>query len=309
MAHANSYSTTILAPYKLDNFIPDLDIAKTAGQTWEMGENIHYVVETSPMAPFPAPIYHDGIVYVDARPFTTIERDGSLRIKDMVEHKLRLDQAMLEHIWVEKPISHENLTEQLRYHREILAKWISDSINFTYGLNPTQSMQVLALSTLFTVGQFYNNVDDVTAFRLQETLAKQFYLNHSIYETVTGNTDFLFPRDIDEFVQMIEAADITTRLTDFKRVSLIALLSKSFWGVSNDTLLCTLAIEYPPALLAIIRTCIDNSAYKRSKLGKLVDGNKSKNSHEAFARAYDILLMRQGPVLRPDALSTRIPRK
>lgn len=308
MAHQNAYDTHILSKYDIEKLKPDLDIAKTADQTWEMGENLRYVIETASIAPFPAPIYHNGIVYVDARPFTTLERDGSLRIKDMVEHRLRLEQAQLELIWIEKPVSHENLTEQLRYHREILAKWISDSINFSYGLNPYQSVQMLALASLFTIGQFYNNVDDPTAFRLQETLAKQFYINHSVYETITTDTERLFPRDIEEFIQAVSMSQITPRLVDFKAVSLISLLSKSFWGVSNDTLLCTLAIEYPPALLAIIRTCIDNTAYKRSKIGKLVDGNKSKNAHESFVRAYDTLIMRSGSELRPDVMATKIPR-
>lgn len=310
MALNTAYDSTILSGYNLTELMHDLDMAKMANNTIAMSTdgNIHYVLETAAVAAFPAPIYNNGVVYVDARTFTTIDRDGSVKIKDIVENRIRLEQAQWEYVWATKPVSHENIAEQLPYHREIFAKWVSESVNFTYALNIYQSSQMLALASLYSAGQFYNNLDEVNALRLQDKLANQFYLQPALYETVTGNTDYLFPRDITEFVTMVKAAELSPRLNEFSRVALITMLSRSFWGVSNDTVLSSLAIDYPPALMVIIRTCIENTSFKRSKLGKLIDSNKAKNAHVNFVKAYDQILMRHAPELRKDAHGARIPR-
>lgn len=309
MALKNSYDTVILQGYNLDLIKSEIDTARISNQLFALSDEVYYVVDTCNVTPFPAPIVHEGKVYVDARTFTAVERDGNLRVRDIVEHKLRLEQAQLELIWVNGHVNTEHLSEQFKYHREVLTKWICESVSFTYALNLYQQGQFTALVSLFTIGQFYNNMSEAEALRTQEMLAKQFYLNFDIYETVTGRLENLFARDINEFVESVKLADISPRLADFQRVTLLTLLGKSIWGVSNDTVLSTLAIEYPPALMAIIRMCIENTSFKRSKLGKVVDSNKSRNAHETFAKAYDYLIKNNSAPLKPTALNSVIVKE
>ena len=127
--------------------------------------------------------------------------------------------------------------------------------------------------------------------RMQQQLERELRLGPQIFETVTGNTEFLFPRNIGEFVEMVKAADITARLKDLSVVSLQGMLATSLGSfISYDRQLVTSAIEYPPSLFVITRTCLENVVFNRSRLGGLIKKCDVAKRKDAFIMAYDTLL-------------------
>lgn len=291
MALENAYKGYHFTTFNLEKIKADLDLARVQNQTVAMSEQIHYVIETAAVSGFPLPILHNGIVYVDARPFTKLDRDGQLQIRDVIEHELRLDEARWELVWTNPAVNRQSLMSQFPYYHEIFSTWVTDTISHTYGLTPYQSSQIKAVSALFSIGHFYSGVpDDLAAYRLQEMVGNELYISPQIFETVTGRTEFFIPRDAAEFVEMVVAADISPRLKDFNIAALMQGLSGAFFNVAFAKQLTSSAVEYPPSLLVIIKACLENNNFNRTRLGQVIKRSKAAKVHDKFVRSFEITL-------------------
>ncbi|QVW55216.1 hypothetical protein pEaSNUABM29_00176 [Erwinia phage pEa_SNUABM_29] len=291
MALENAYSGNPFNVLDLTRIKADLELARKLNQTVEQSDEVHYVIATADVKPFPLPIVIGDDVYVDARTFTTLDKTGELKIRNPVEHALRLDQARWELVWKRNNGKHAALMAQLPYHHEIFSKWVADAVTHTFALAPYQSEQIKALAGLFSVGQFYNNVeDDMKALRLQQMLESVLNVPAEIFESVTGHTEYLFPRNIEEFIEMVQAASITPRVNDLNVVSLQQMLNTSFFGVSYEKQLSTSAIEYPPSLFVMIKACLDNNMFNRSRLGGLVKKSDTAKRADKFSFTYNLVM-------------------
>lgn len=291
MALENAYTGNIFRSFDLASLTAGLELARKLNQTRPQSEEIHYVIETADVKPFPLPIVIGDDVYVDARTFTTLDKTGVLKIRNPVEHALRLDQARWELVWKRNNNKHGSLMAQLPYHHEIYSKWVGDAITHAHSLTPYQSGQIRAAAALFSVGQFYNNFEDeLKMMRLQQELSRQLGYPIEMFEAVTGNTEFLFPRNIEEFVGMVKAADITPRLLDFSVLGLQQLLGTSFFGISYDKQLCTSALEYPPSLLVMIAASLENNMFNRSRLGGTVKKSDTAKRKDKFLFTYNLIM-------------------
>lgn len=291
MALENVYAAHHFTSFNLEKLKAGLDLARIQNQTVAMSEEIHYVTDLADISDFPLPIVHEGIVYVDAKPFTKLNRDGTLQIRDVVEHSLRLDEARWELVWTKQGVNHQNLMTKFPFHHEIFSQWVADAVTSTYSLTPYQSNQVKALAGLFSIGQFINHVDDdMTAMRFQLMICEELNLNIQTFESVTGHTEFLIPRDIKEFVEMVVKANISTRLDKFNVNAMLQGMSSSFFGVSYSNQLTETALEYPPSLFVIMRACLENNFFNRCRMGALIKKSRVAKRHDSFIRSYDIEL-------------------
>jgi len=292
MALENAYTGNVFRSFDLVSLKAQLELARKLNQTVAQSEEVHYVIETAAdVKPFPLPIVVESDVYVDARTFTTLDRAGELKIRNPIEHALRLDQARWELVWKRNSSKLGALMAQLPYHHEIYSKWVSDAITHTYALTPYQSGQIQALAALFSVGQFYNNFsDDLHLMRLQQFLSRELTIPMELFESATGHTEFLFPRNAEEFVEMVQAADISSRLKDFSVLTLQQALNTSFFGVSFEKQLCTSAIEYPPSLLVIIKACMQNNMFNRCRIGGVVKKSQTGKRSDKFLFTYNTIL-------------------
>lgn len=295
----NCYDSGAFKHYVLKTLGADLELAKAQNQTQQMSEDVHYLLPTSSIASFPAPYLHGGIVYVDAREFSSQQRTGELKFLNPMENQLRFEMASFEKIWQDGAISKSNILSQFPYHVEIFSKWVSSTLQSLYALDPYQTISLQAISALFVVGQYINSVDDQMALRLQEKMCRDLKISFSTFESVTTGTETLFPRNLEEFCEHIIASEISPRLIDISPASLRQALGGGFWGVSNERLVVNLALEYPPAFLALIKTCIENTSLKRSRIGSTVISNNYKNNHSSFLRSYQMLLGRYSAPYNP----------
>lgn len=291
MALENAYTGNIFRSFDLASIKAQILLARGLNQTVAQSDEVHYVVETADVTPFPLPIIIENDVYVDARTFTTLDKTGALKIRNPIEHAMRLDQARWELVWKRNNGKLGALMAQLPYHHEVFSKWVSDTISHAFSLAPYQSGQVQALAAMFSVGQFYNNFsDDAQMFRLQQLMSRDLGIPFNLFESVTGNTEHLFPRDAGEFVETLKAADITPRLSDFSVLTLNQSLATSFFGVSYDKQLCWSAIEYPPSLLVMIKACLEHNMYNRSRLGGVVKKTNVSKKKDKFLFTYNTIL-------------------
>ncbi|MGL5397212.1 MAG: hypothetical protein ACRDBQ_18345 [Shewanella sp.] len=291
MALENAYAGNIFRNYNLESLTAALELAEKLNQTIPQTSEVHYVVETADVKPFPLPIAVGDKVYVDARTFASLDRNNELKFRNVVEHSLRLDEARWELVWKRNGSKLGNIMSQMSYHHEVFSKWVEDAMTHTYALTPYQSGQIKAAAALFSVGQFYNNFDDsVKMMRLQQELSRTLGIDMANFESVTGNTEFLFPRNIEEFVEMVRLADITPRLRDFEVLSLQQMLGNSFFGISNEHFLCKSAIEYPPSLFVMIKAILENNMFSRARLTGVVKKCDVWKKKDKFLFAYNVII-------------------
>lgn len=294
MALSNIYNAFPFKGYALDKIKAELELAVAMKQTVDISDDVIYVTDNATgVTNFPAPIKHNGKVYVDAREFSSIGRDGNLQFKNHIEDKLRFELARWEKIWNDPTVSNERLMTRMVYHIEVFSKWVAGGLTRTYALGPLQETQVLAACTLYVVGQYYNNVStDIDTFRLQEMVAKTLYIPIEVYENITPSVENLFPRDLDEFVELLKQSEISPRLRDISKTALVASLGGSFWGVSQDRVLVSTALEYPPALYVIMSACIANTMFKKTRIGSVMANSRNGRAHENFLIQYQQIMER-----------------
>lgn len=301
MALDKAYDARTLKSLDLEIMRHNLELASMAGQTIKLSNEVQYVMETAQdVKPFPIPIKIADQVYVDARTFAGLDKNGELKIRNPVEHQLRLDQARWEIVWAKHDAQQAVLMAQFPSHHEIFGKWIGDLLSNTYALTPYQSAQVQMLAGAFSVGQFAGHISDPLQIRrFQERVAQELRLDVSMMETVSGygEENIAFPRTLDEFIEMLKAADISARLNDVRSETLSQAASKSFFGISNEDWLCRVALEYPPALLVMIAAALRNNMFNRTRIGALVRNSKVMKDKQRFLMNYDRLLNQHtGPV-------------
>lgn len=291
MALENAYAGNLFRNYNLESITAALELAEKLNQTIPQTSEVHYVVETADVKPFPLPIAVGDKVYVDARTFASLDRNNELKIRNTIEHSLRVEEARWELVWKRNGGKLGILMSQMPYHHELFSKWVEDAMTHTYALTPYQSGQIRAAAALFSVGQFYNNFDDeVKKMRLQQELARNIGFDMDMFESVTGNTEFLFPRNIEEFVEMIKLAEITPRLRDFDVLALQQMLGNSFFGISNERYLCMSAIEYPPSLFVMVKAALENNMFNRSRLSGVIKKSNVWKAKDKFLFAYNTII-------------------
>lgn len=294
MALDTAYDARTLRTYDLESLRQNLEIASAAGQTIKLSNEIQYVMDNAQdVKPFPVPVRFGDQVYVDARNFASRGANGELKIRNPIEHQMRLDQARWEIVWAKHNAQQQVLMAQFPSHHEIFGKWIGDLLSNTFALAPYQSAQVQLLAGAFSVGQFSGHITDPLQIkRIQERVCQELRLDADILERVTGfgEENIAFPRNLDEFIAMLHAADISVRLKDVLPETLSQAASKSFFGISNEDWLCRLGLEYPPALLVMIAASLRNNMFNRTRIGGIVRNAKVNKDKNRFLMTYERIL-------------------
>lgn len=292
MSLPNAYDSKLNKGYQVGNIL--LEIAKcSVGQnTHNGGEDISYVTENMEVTPFFYPIYdkEKDVVYIDARPYTSIERDGSLKVRNTLDEQLNLTCAKLELAWVrsDKP---ESAYMAFGFANEMFARWLTDTIAHRYGLTPYQRNRVMALCGMYSVGQYYNNIEDpLTVERHLQAIGRNLPLDFNTIKEVAAGVDNRFPRDIDEFVETLKVLDLGPRLRDLSTTALYSILNGSWWATANAPQYVALAVEYPPTFAALCYMSTEHSMFKRTSIGSKVDGANRGNAHKDYQRAIHLLI-------------------
>lgn len=283
MALENAYQSSFLQSTDTAGLGVDLEAARAVGQTKALSDEVHLLLTTSDIKPFPLPLVVNDIVYIDGRRFSELDRMGSLKIKDPVEANMRIDLARWFLAWHRATGNYTKILTQMPSFYTLYSHWVADNIAQTNKLTPYQSDQLLALTGLFCIGQFFNNFKtDTEMWRLQQTVANDLNLNITVFESVTGNTEYLFPRNLDEFIKMINVSGISERLNEksFSRVTLTQMLANSVYNIQDNTQLCTSALEFPPSFLSMVKMVAGNNMFNRCKIGALVKDKMGRRINE-----------------------------
>jgi len=292
MSLTNAYDSKLNKGYQVNNIL--LEIAKnTVGKpTTGDNEDIVSVNEDMDVSPFFYPLYskEDNKVFIDIRPYTSINRDGSVKVRNTLDEQLNLLFANLELAWTRAEKS-ESIFMAFNFSNEIYARWLTDIITHRYGLTPYQRNRIMSLCGMFVIGQYYNNIEDpLTIERHLQSISRNLPLDLNTVKEVAANVENHFPRDVDEFVETLKKLDLGPRLRDFSTTALYNVLNGSWWATANAPQHVALAVEYPPAFAALCYMATEHSMFKRTGIGAKVDERNRGNAHRDFQRAVHLLV-------------------
>jgi hypothetical protein len=291
MSLAHAYDSKLTKGFKVSDIL--LEISKSQlKMSGDPQRDIQQITEQFDVSPFFYPLYdkeHDR-VHVDIRPFSSLQRDGSVKITNSLDEELYQLLARLELVWnrTDRP---DQVYSSLMFANEIFIRWLSDTIGRRHGLTPYQSSRLTALCGMYCIGLYQNNLDDELAIdRHLQNLTRHVPVDFQVMKEVAERVENHFPRDIDEFVEAVRKLDLGPRLKDFNSTILYNLLNGSWWANVNSPQLVALGLEYPPAFAGMVYMATRHSFYKRTAIGDRTDRANRGSNYTNFHRALKLLI-------------------
>ena len=284
MALANSYDSKLGRLFNVNNTLMEAKKALLLNNDVSYSDEIIYITENNSEVPvFVHPILDKTTaVYLDVRPFTTINKNGTLNIKNDIDYKLNLLRAQLELVWVRA--SHSDLYIAAGFSNEVFVRWLADIVIHKFGLDPTQGRTVLLLANFFNLGRYFNDMDSVTFNRHLTAICRDYYFDATWALGVAETLDHQLPTNIDEFIAQLVSLNISVRLKDLNARLFYEILGGSWFFAANSPQIVALAVEYPPAFISLVYMAVSYSMFKKTGIGGRVDRmNKGGKFHD-FSR-------------------------
>lgn len=291
MALKNSYESKLNKLIKVNEIITSIRKAMLGNEILNLNEEIFYITEGMDILPFTHPIYDytNKCVYIDTRAYSSIDKQGNLVIRNVLDESLTKLRAELELSWV-KSQNKNDVWTAFAFSNKIFINWLTDLIAYRIGLNPLNHIRLKALIASYSIGLFYNGIASNELVRQATLLARNLAIPAEILQEVLARIDNDIPRDVDELITAMAAVDFGPRARDFAVVTLFNMLNGCWFLNTNSTNIVALAIEYPPAFAALVKMAIDNSMYKRTGIGQKVDRENRQNNFQNFNRALNLLI-------------------
>lgn len=276
------YETKLLSGYALDSIKSELELQVVSGKGIVPADGypgIFFVTEeVESVPPFPLPIELNEKYYIDARPFTSISKNGELKIRDMINSNFQLELAVLERTWVHSEYKDEFYCIS-NFLISSFSHWLGSNLKHNWRLDYTAELQFNAAAALYYTGLHYNNInDDMVATRLKRNITKHVTTSYSDIEFITNDQVVEFPRDVVEFSNFLVASDIHLMLKSFKPMSLINIMAKTFtFGLINPKVVVEVAMEHPPVFIALVGTILKNQFLRKTILGEQLYKQKDRD--------------------------------
>lgn len=292
MSLNNAYESKLNRNFKPSAILTEIAKAKLSDTLHSTQDGVVYVTENADVSPFIYPVYDkaEGVVYVDARPFSAVNRDGSLSIKNTADEELSKYLALLEIVWA-KSERVDTIYNAMSFSNEVFVKWLTGIIVHRFGLNPLQRSKVTALVAMFSLGRYYNSPgNEATQLKYMQQIKMKHPIDLDTVTEVFEKIDRTFPRDIEEFVAALQNIDLGPRLHGFNTTVLYSMMGGAWWINTNSTQIVAVALEYPPAFASLVHLAVSNNMYKRTTIGEVVYGMQQGDNFKQAIRALDLLV-------------------
>lgn len=290
MSHINAYGTKILRNFDVPSILNSIARAEIIKPCYVVSKQIKLVIDNQDVNPFQYPVYdaeHD-IVYIDARQFTRMDQLGKLKVINQGDYDLYMQLAKMELAWC-KNDRPESAYLALNISNGVMSKWLSDKLSHINALPLDRKFMVKALVAMFSVGQFYNDVEGNATDKYLDMIKRNVAVPGQVIDAVAASVDNHIPRDMDEFSDALKMSDISPRFKSFNPAQIYNTITSDWRFNVNSSLILAVAVEYPPAFAALVSTAIDNTLYKRCPVGEVVY-QLSKRDFEQHKRAVRLFI-------------------
>lgn len=266
------------------------------------GEDIRFITDAhGDVDAFIHPYWRqlDDVVYLDARGYSTVTSDGTTSYRYGEDYDMALYRAKLELVWVRG--DKHDLYSTFQLPNEIFVRWLTSLITHKYSLSPIHEQRLMMCVALFNIGRYFNSID---GFRQVEKYVQQIVALYRIpVEMAFEIADYcegVFPRNIDEFLDLVQKANVSPGLRDLNRLTLFNAIGGSFFMVSNAQAIVGLGLEYPPAFVAMVLMAMKNTTIRnKTQIGQRTDRTANKSNTAFFLRAVETTIEKYLGQIKP----------
>lgn len=225
----------------------------------------------------------DKVLVTDLRKHIIYDETQS-KLEDMTRNLSSLSFELLRTIFTKLLNSNDDSLALLhKYSGFIYSHWLTGILSTSIlNLNPIDKINVL-----ITVYHYYKSI--TANCTLDET--KLPLIAHScggLFHTTTLkahdtllllNDNPITPDDLIDNIKITLGPDSSGKLLDTR---LLYKVVSNTWHGPNNTINLPIAIEHIPTWMAILYTSIEDKAFKRSIVNKIITGNRQVSSQKEF---------------------------
>lgn len=295
----HTYQTTACSSYSMKDITIALQKAKVNGEletvTTSTGHRLKNVLYVTPYSRTIPPFHHpveietvsgDRLLVVDQRPNLSLQRDGSTRVMQPTHYDFLALRAALEQLWTTGYRTDLQLLGQIPFRT--YARLVSENIVRRLGLPPDIQQQVAALTGYYYQCLFMeeSNVDEDT--KLKMAIRIRNYMAIPVEVTLPLIDDLPILGDLSDYCDAVKQTIANPRLLKLNQAFMIAICAGVWFGPAAKEVVAV-ALEYPPAFLALVFTSLNDRSMHGAQMTKLVDSVAKSNTATEFntgMRAY-----------------------
>lgn len=289
-----AYSTNAASSFFSKEILSRLTIAAAEGNLLQIDPNIpslRGLVDRGPagkeIPPFEHPVHLEkaagaepgnggGLWVIDLRPYASrvVAQDGSISVPDEGPARILVNRAKLEMYWNQFKPAEMMFWGDIPF--VVFARWMAGLVKGRMQLTPRDVSQVQAISAFYFFCLFYTE-EEFDAKKIEGAATRvSRTLGIPADQVKTWCTQVGYMANINDFAQKLtEVVDNPAmRMIDAKY--LINLTMNSWFGSADAKALIAVALEFPPAFIAMVLAAGETSQYRKSTIGEAVEREKSK---------------------------------
>ena len=226
----------------------------------------------------------DKMVIGDVRPFTKISKLNGFDITKTVEYDLARRRAVLHSIW--KTADQYLLQNALSPLTQIYASWISESLSKHLNVDAFTQLKIANIAAWWFWCQC-NKEEGLDDYKRSKIYREICEATRSSYETVEEDlNDIAYFDSIETFCEEVKSRTDATRLKHLDPASLIQLASGGWMGTWSREIM-SVAIEYPPYLIAVVYSAMHERGTRSAMFSKFVQRFATRPELKGFKTAID----------------------
>lgn len=205
---------------------------------------------------------------IDARTYTSAQRDNTVRVTSPAEYQLLLYRAMLVRGWFQGDA--DELLSFADLPARVFIRLVSEAIVRRMHLSPLDQMSITVITAYFFFCQFTakEQYEEQEVIRIATRISR---LTAVPVEKILSILDGLpVIQNLYEFCAALKSKNESSRLESLNPGLLVAITTGSWYGASGREMVAV-ALEYPPYLFALVHAALNERGYQKTGLGMIVE--------------------------------------
>lgn len=296
-------TTTALKNMQYGKITHALELAKIGGSLEALDSNITNgdfkilaVFDksvTKQIPPFTQPfVLRSGEIVVDLRMYWS-QISHSIELGKEISGgpaKTMIDYSKLMSLWLQSDATRNRLLTLGNLPIHTYSYWVGESISRTISADPITQREIVELAAWFYYCSFKSESEQFSEeyiYRLSQKIAEISWGNIETIAAMINKVGYL--KDLHAFSNAV--VGLQSLRTDKVNVGLIVTaLIGSWFGSSNAKEVAAVAIEYPPAFLAMLHSACTDSFFRKSPLFDIAKRIDKQGKFAEFSRVYSKVL-------------------
>lgn len=228
------------------------------------------------------------MVYVDARPFATKQKDGTWKVRSENDFRQLIQRAKLSYHWAMGEVTDFIALGELPL--KLYLNWVGNMVGRHLAIDPLTQFKVSALAGMYYLSQHYElDLLDQESYQIKMADKVSRAMRSSIEEVRALVQDGSPLYNLEVFVEALRTKTGSVRLEDVSVAYLFNVVGGSWFG-NNARELTAIALDHPPTWISILNQSMNDRSYRKAGLSQLTNTLTRAQEHKDFTRSVELLL-------------------